>query len=226
MLREVAHFLRHAPATAVLAARSEQVDLYETVMDRADGAGLGEQRAALVAGLEGAILEVGCGTGRLFEHYPAGCDVIALDPDERFLERAYGRAGAARARVTVEPGDATRLAYPDARFDAVVFGLVLCSVPSVEEVLAETARVLRPGGALRLVEHVLSRRPVAAALMHALNPAWLRVNGQGCNMNRDPVPAIERAGFVIEQRHAFQVFAPGLPAFPMERIEARKPAAR
>jgi hypothetical protein len=40
-------------------------------------------------------------------------------------------------------------------------------------------------------------------------------------MNRDTEQALSRAGFVLDAVHPFQVFAPGMPAFPMRRIEAR-----
>lgn len=220
MLREIGHFLRHAPATLKLQRELGQAGLYDVLTERADAAGLGAQRRALVSGLEGEVLEVGCGTGRMFSHYSADARVLGIEPDDDFLSRAAAHVGPAAATVTARPGDGMNLAYDENRFDAVVFGLVLCSVPSVERVLAEARRVLRPGGQLRLIEHVRSQRPIAGALMDAFNPVWLKLNGQGCNMNRDPCAAIERAGFGITEVAPFQIFSPGWPAFPVLRIHA------
>jgi len=112
-------------------------------------------------------------------------------------------------------GDGTSLAFPDGTFDAVVLGLVLCSVPSVESVVAEAFRVLRRGGRLRALEHVRSEAPIAGLLMDATNPLWLRLNRQGSNWNRQPLPKIEAAGFQIDDVRASKRFDTLHPAFPI-----------
>jgi ubiquinone/menaquinone biosynthesis C-methylase UbiE len=116
------------------------------------------------------------------------------------------------------------LAFPDDSFDAVVFGLVLCSVPSVERALAEAHRVLRKGGRLRALEHVRSDALVGGLLMDVTNPLWLRMNGQGCNWNRRTLPQIEAAGFRLDDVQSFQRFDMLMPALPMRRVRAHKPA--
>lgn len=225
MIREVAHFVRHAPATLKLKNALSQAELYDTLMDRADAAGLGAHRDALVEGLRGEILEIGAGTGRMFGRYQADARVTAVEPDADFRERSAAPAAAASARITVVDGDAEKLPFPDRSFDAAVVSLVLCSVGSVPAVLAELRRVLRPGGEVRLIEHVRSDRAVAGFFMRAFNWLWRLLNGQGCNMHRRPLPAIREAGFEIEGVEPFQFFSPGVPAFPMLRIAARLPAA-
>jgi SAM-dependent methyltransferase len=223
MIREVFHFLRHAPATLKLKSRLSQAELYDTLMDRADVAGLGARRDALVAGLHGDILEIGAGTGRMFSRYAAGVRVTAIEPDPAFRDRSVAPAACSPARITVVDGAAEQLPFPDAHFDAIVVCLVLCSVGSMPQVLAELRRVLRPGGELRLVEHVRSDRVVAGFFMRAFNWLWRLLNGQGCNMHRRPLPVISDAGFVVVDVEAFQFFSAGLPAFPMLRIVARLP---
>jgi hypothetical protein len=42
----------------------------------------------------------------------------------------------------------------------------------------------------------------------------------GCHMSRDAEAELARAGFVARETVGFQVFAAGLPAFPMRRITA------
>jgi SAM-dependent methyltransferase len=100
--------------------------------------------------------------------------------------------------------------------------MVLCSVPSVETVLSEVKRVLKPGGQLRLIEHGRSERAFSAFLMDVFNPLWRLANGSGCNMNRDPVASLRAAGLVVVNTDSFQIFCPGLPAFPTKHIKARR----
>lgn len=228
MLAELVHVLRHAPRTLALKRRLPQDELYATLIARADAAGLGEQRAALVADLRGHVLEIGAGTGAMFAHYRDVDRVTALEPDPMFAaharEVAAARAGAAAntARPAIEVVEASGDHVPlaDASVDAVVVALVLCSVASDAAVCKEIARVVRPGGAVRLIEHVRSPRRVVGALMDAVDPLWLHLNGQGCHLNRDPLPALERAGIVIDHVEPFQIWSAGLPAFPMRRIAA------
>ena len=101
----------------------------------------------------------------------------------------------------------------------------LCSVPSTERVVAEAFRVLRPGGQMRALEHVRSEEAFAGFLMDMTNPLWLRLNRQGCCWNRNPMGAIEGAGFQVDDVMAFKRFDTVMPAFPMRRVKAHKPSA-
>jgi ubiquinone/menaquinone biosynthesis C-methylase UbiE len=148
--------------------------------------------------------------------------VHAVEPDEDFAALAADAARAARATIELHAGRGEALPFEDACFDAAVIVLVLCSVDAVDAVLAEVARVLKPGGELRLIEHVRSERRFAGWCMDRLDRPWLALNAQGCHMNRDPLPAIAAAGFTVERVEPFQVFSPGLPAFPMRAIHARR----
>jgi len=223
MIKEIAHFLRNTPEVMRLQKqhpRAEFVDLWSA---KVDAQGYAEVRRELVGDLSGRVLEIGCGTGAMFEYYGDGVELDAIEPDQDFLTLAVAKAGKAAARVRATAGDGTSLTFPDGTFDAVVLGLVLCSVPSVEHVLAEAFRVLRGGGRLRALEHVRSEGAIAGFLMDAANPLWLRLNGQGCNWNRRPLSQIKAAGFWVDDVRAFQRFDTIAPAFPMQRIRAHKP---
>jgi len=222
MLAELAHFVYHAPATLALKRRLPQDELYATLIARADAAGLARWRDELVAGLRGHIVEIGCGSGAMFARYQDDVRVTAIEPDAAFAARA--RAAAADAAVPIEVIEAggEQLPLADHAADAAVLALVLCSVAKVETVLAEVARVVRPGGEVRLLEHVRSPRRITGVLMDAVNPLWLRANGQGCRLNRDPLPALARAGFEVDRVEPFQVWSAGIPAFPMRLIRARR----
>ncbi len=120
-----------------------------------------------------------------------GARVEAIEPEQDFLELALAKASRSGGQVHAAAGDGMSLASPDASFDSVVLCLVLCSVPSVERVVSEAFRVLRPGSTLRALEHVRSEGVVGGALMTAVNPLWLVLNKQGCNLDRTPLPRIE-----------------------------------
>ncbi len=224
MFREIGHFFRHAPATLWLKAKVSQDELYATVIGRADAAGLAERRRALVEGLRGHVAEIGCGTGAMFPHYHGVDRVTAVEPDPEFTKHARSAAQAARVPIEVIDGNGEEMRLADHSVDAVVVALVLCSVPRMEPIISEIVRIVKPGGEVRLLEHVRSEKAVAGALMHAVNPLWYVINGQGCRMNRNPIPALETSGIVIERVEPFQIWSAGLPAFPFRLIYASAPA--
>jgi hypothetical protein len=55
-------------------------------------------------------------------------------------------------QVRFEVGDAERLAFEDADFDAVICECALCTFPSKPSAVAEMARVLRPGGRVGITD--------------------------------------------------------------------------
>ena len=118
-------------------------DWYETeFLTRQDGDPLGIGRALedLLGAGTGICLEVGCGTGihaariRALGRTPAGVDVSA------------GMLRHARARLPVVRADAARLPVRDGSVPAVAAVMVHTDMPRYPEVVAEAARVLRPGG--------------------------------------------------------------------------------
>ncbi len=221
MLRELAHFARSLPVAARLKRRLDGAAFLDHVESALDQAGKAKWRSALVSDLRGEVLEIGAGSGTMFRYYPAGAHVTAVDPDENLLALAAARAREAKARIELQVGVGEELPFPDATFDAVVCVSVLCSVSSVEKTLREIARVLRPRGALRLIEHVKSRATVPGALQHVFNPVWRSLNGCGCNMDRDPKPMLRELGFEILAVDSFQLFVLELPAaFVNEVIRA------
>ena len=222
MLKEIAHFVRNGPDVMRLQKQYTRAEFLDVLNAKADAQGYAEVRRELVSDLSGRVLEVGCGTGSMFQYYGDAVEVDAIEPEQDFLELAVAKAPQMAGRVRARAGDGMSLGFPDGAFDAVVFGLVLCSVPSVERVLAEAFRVLRPGGRLRALEHVRSERAVAGLLMDVANPLWLRLNKQGCNWNRQPLSLIEAADFRLDGVRAFQRFDTVIPAFPMRLIRAHK----
>ncbi len=155
-----------------------------------------ELRRRLFAGLRGRVIEIGCGEGRAFELYPARVEsVLAVEPDPTARAAATERARSAPVPVQVVDGVADRLPAADGAFDAAVLVWVLCSVPDPAAALAEVARVLAPGGELRVYEHVRATSPGLRVAQRAFDAAyWTRALG-GCRTTRDTEAAIRAAGF-------------------------------
>ncbi len=149
-----------------------------------------------LAGLTGRVLEVGAGTGTNFEFYPATVtEVVAVEPERRLA--ALARQAAPRAAVPVTVSTDTVEQFADAEpFDAVVCSLVLCSVESPEQVVAQLFSRLKPGGQLRYLEHVAGTGARARLQRLADATVWPRLLGN-CHTHRHTEKTIVGAGFQV-----------------------------
>jgi demethylmenaquinone methyltransferase/2-methoxy-6-polyprenyl-1,4-benzoquinol methylase len=95
------------------------------------------------------VLDACCGTGDLaVAAVHAGATVTGLDFSERMLERARRKS----SEVEWIQGDAQKLPFEDASFDAATVGFGVRNLEDLERGLAELRRVLRPGGRLAILE--------------------------------------------------------------------------
>lgn len=173
-------------------------------------------RRDLWEGISGKrVLEIGVGTGKNISFYPKGAKITAVDFSQRMLERARTKARRLRARVDFRIADVQHLPYPDGSFDVAVATFVFCSVPDPVQGLREVRRVLKPGGQILLLEHVLSRRFLLRPLMKFMDPIATHI--WGAHMDRETVTNVRRAGFA-EVREA------PLLLDVVKHIEAKAPA--
>jgi ubiquinone/menaquinone biosynthesis C-methylase UbiE len=165
--------------------------------DERTRAGSPEHLAPLAAGLVKVeaperALEIGTGTGTgallIAREFPRA-RVRGVDISEEMIRRAKKRVGLdPEGRVAYRVADASSLPYEDESFDLV-------AELNMPPFFAEIARVLRPGGELRLIEHV--RDPTSRARARAqdlLERPWGWVAGS-CHPNRDTRATLAAAGF-------------------------------
>jgi ubiquinone/menaquinone biosynthesis C-methylase UbiE len=100
------------------------------------------------------ILDAGCGTGeissRLAELLPRA-RVLGVDIIDKHLDLARSRYQSLAARLSFEHQSVFALDAADHTFDLTVCRHLLHSIPYPDRVLAELARVTRPGGYLHLI---------------------------------------------------------------------------
>lgn len=168
------------------------------------------QRAKVVPGARGGVLELGIGGGRNLGFYdPAQVvRVIGVDPSEGLRRRALAAPRPAGLEVEVLDGVAEDLPFDDASFDTVVCTFTLCSVRDPARVLAQTRRVLRPGGELLFSEHGLAPDESVRRWQGRLEPLQKRLGG-GCHLTRPVAASIAAAGFTLTRVET--MYLPGTP---------------
>lgn len=178
-------------------------------------------------------LDLGCGSGVLTaEMIGLGARVTAVDGSPAMLDNARAAlAGAGEAEWM--QADAQSVPLEDASFDGVLCSSVVEYVERPEAVLAEAARLLRPGGRLVLsVPPKLSAVRMAQKTARALSGLAGRAMFPYLSVSRFEIspgrigPWMDEAGFRLEQvtkfdpklpRAALSVLRPSLLL-----IEARK----
>lgn len=193
------------------------------------------KRAGLMAGMQ--HLDVAVGTGAVarsaVDIVGESGKVIGLDPSIGMLRQTV-----AALKLSVIQGVAERLPFPGARFDFLSMGYALRHVTDLGVTFAEYQRVLKPGGALLILEFARPKSRLGYALgrfyLNRLVP-WISQLGSGSKEARllmeycwdtvnNCVPAdtiltaMRSAGFEqIKHRTWFGVFSEYRARKPVER---------
>jgi len=197
---------------------------YDAIMRSTERRCLADWRREILADARGELLEIGAGTGLNLPFYSEQTNHIILsEPDaqmRRQLERKVKRHP--RRRIDIIPSSAEQIDLPDASIDGVVSTLVLCSVACPTASLQEISRLLRPGGTLHFMEHIVSDRPHIRRWQQRLQPLWSFCAGD-CQLSRNTAVTIRDAGLHIEW--VTEDAMCGAPAFVNRTIRgvARKP---
>ena len=110
------------------------------------------QRYTLPA--DARILDAGCGTGEIVGRIAAlmpQARLLGVDIIDAHLDLARARHAAFGERVRFEHQSVYALDAPDATFDLTLCRHVLQAIPHADQVIAELARVTRPGGYLHVI---------------------------------------------------------------------------
>jgi ubiquinone/menaquinone biosynthesis C-methylase UbiE len=126
-----------------------------------------ENLRGLASSAPGRVLLSGVGTGLDLPHLPGSHEYVGVDLTRAMLRRA-GRVAVGH-RIRFVQGDVMRLPFPDASFDHAVLHLILAVVPDPFACLRETARVVRRGGTVLVLDKFL-RPGQRAWLRRALTP--------------------------------------------------------
>lgn len=145
------------------------------IYDRTFGAAtnMGRRRAVdYINRRGGSVLEVGVGTGLSLEHYGPHMQVTGIDFSREMLDKAVAkvqRLGLKQVQA-LRQMDARALDFPDDHFDTVTAMHVLSVVPEPERVMAEIARVCKPGGKVVITNHFARDRGAMAAVERIFAP--------------------------------------------------------
>lgn len=139
------------------------------------------------------ILEVGIGTGKNINYYPADISAVGIDLSEGMLSKA--KPIAAAHEVDLVQMDIEHLAFKENPFDTIISTYVFCSVPNPIVGLKELKKVLEPNGQLLFLEHVLPENKLLAWIFNKLDHFMVLVSG--VHINRNTADNIRKAGFEL-----------------------------
>lgn len=150
------------------------------------------RKRALLTELQGTVVEIGPGAGANLRYFGTGVRWVGFEPNPHMRAALVVEAARLGRAVDLRQGRGEATGLEAGTVDAVVCTLVLCSVPDVDAVLREAARILKPGGTFVFVEHIAA--PAGSwlrRLQKFVKPIWRLVN-DGCDPERETVAAIER----------------------------------
>lgn len=112
----------------------------------------------------GACLDVGTGTGDFLPELAAWTRTgitVGVDFTVPMMRAGWPKlAPLGEARGAFVGGDALRLPFPDATFDAITTGFVMRNVTDIGQAFREMYRVARPGAAMACLEVARPRNPL------------------------------------------------------------------
>lgn len=170
------------------------------VVDRACGTReLQRWRGKITQGLAGTLVEIGFGSGLNVPTYPPEVtEVYAVEPALTARRLAEPRVAESHATVHHVGLRGEEIPLDDDSCDGALSTFTLCTIPGVEQALAEVRRVLRPGGRFHFLEHGLAPDESVQRWQHRIEPAQ-KLLADGCHLTRDPAALVTAAGFELER---------------------------
>jgi len=217
LLRGMPRAGSHAQAlSAFYGAQSEHYDRFRERLL----AGRAELIADLPLPPAARVVELGGGTGRNAEFFGERLarieSITVVDLCAPLLAQARQRAGRIPQLHAIE-ADATTW-QPEQPVDAVILSYALTMIPDWRAALANAVAMLKPGGALGVVDfHVSSSRAEAGCAQHGILtrtfwPAWFAHDG--VHLDARHLPALRR---LLPSHAAVEARAP-VPYLPLVRV--------
>jgi len=158
------------------------------------------QREKVIPYANGAILEIGVGSGLNLPFYTNENikHLTAIDPSEELWKKNTLDTKKLPFEFEFINAFAENIPLDNNSIDTVVITYSLCTIPNTSQAFSEIRRVLKPGGKLLFCEHGKAPDRIIQKYQNIINPLWKRIGG-GCNLNRDIPLLIEDNGFKLNQ---------------------------
>jgi ubiquinone/menaquinone biosynthesis C-methylase UbiE len=145
---------------------------------------------------EGAVLDLGCGDGRLTRHL-RGRHIVGADVSRVALERARRRLEGSDIEL-VEVTAGAVLPFPDGAFDLVLCAETIEHVVDTETFLGEAHRVLAPGGEIAVTTPAHGRRTGVSMFMRGFARSFDPLSPHVRFFSRDSLRGLlEETGFDV-----------------------------
>ena len=168
------------------------------------------QRNKVVPLAKGIVLEIGIGSGLNIPFYNKNNieKIIGLDPSEELNFLANKVAKKNNIEIDFIISGAEDIALPDNSIDTILITYTLCTIPDLDNSMAEMKRVLKSDGKFIFCEHGIAPDQNIVKWQRRINPIWKAIMG-GCNINRNIPKIISDGGFDIT--NISEMYLPSTP---------------
>jgi phosphatidylethanolamine/phosphatidyl-N-methylethanolamine N-methyltransferase len=152
-----------------------------------------------------SVLLIGAGTGEDLQFIPEGVEITAVDITPAMVDQIRRKAETLKRAVQAAVMDGQALELPSESFDAVVLHLILAVIPDPIACIRESARVLKSGGRVVVLDKFLPEKEQPSLLRHLLN--WI-TNFAFSDINRklEPIAAAAPIKLLREEPTSYRRF--------------------
>ena len=162
---------------------------------------LHKRRQELIEKVNGNVLEIGSGGGINFNYYNEELIDNLTVLDLKFNKAIKKHKLNKKININYLVANAEEIPFEDNTFDSIVATLMLCAIENQEKALKEVYRVLKPGGKLYFIEHVIPEEKHYVKIANCFNSIWKKIGK--CNINRATHKTIENVNFKITEFERF-----------------------
>jgi SAM-dependent methyltransferase len=137
------------------------------------------------------ILEIGFGNsyGANLDYYKSDNRIVGIDPaidinDTTKINNIKRKYSDRNISLQLMKGSAENINYASDSFDVIVSTLVFCTIDDPIKALRECSRVLKKGGLLLCIDHILSDDDSFLAYQQKLLSPLQEIVADGCHLNR------------------------------------------